>query len=59
MNKAAMMEIKEQFNKQLSGMKYVDIYLMDNKPEPSSYWSPGKNDFSDVVDAEREHSLNR
>lgn len=59
MNKAAMLDIKEEYNLQDSKVNHVKVYPEDNISEYSSYWDPCGTDYSDVMNVERRYLLNR
>ena len=59
MNENVLKELKNQFVQELHGVNHMEIYTDNDSTEQSSYWSAIEDDFSNVVDAERDHLLYR
>lgn len=59
MNENVMKKLKNQFVQELHSVNHMEMHTDNDSTEQSSYWSAIEDDFSNVVDAEREHLLYR
>lgn len=60
MKEVTKFTLKEKINEQISGIEYADLSHCQNGSKVSTYYGKlGEVDFTDLIDAEKEHIWNR